>query len=446
MYDKVYSNKKRGVYMEKYEIKSIGNGKIEFNCVQAQGECKQLDFNNISSLCQFLNDNIDGLDQFNIDIFKRNVYIRWHERDGQTHRVRSAELQFTKEVLIDDEFTKILDEVHAEFVMQSTALSVLKGIALHKVLSNSDYRIEHIYDYIKIIEGIYRKAGRIVTFGNAEADEKLLNLMKTKKHIICQKLEKDSAANNTAKGWLSKFGRAKSMVNEICFDEFYEAMSKKIEKRRFEVHWKDELIKIIAADLDYMKAHPELDYGYFYDELKFLMNIVTDTEVMDVVNLLKSLAYLEVEIYSIKSDGLGLKTKIDSPINRETILNRLKLMHYIELLGSHRDDYLERLLRLVDTVMETPFHGCEEELARLNRIVIDYASEFLNHLTKVRELDLQRLDEIAEEGRKEQETIERRLDTAKKYDELCGLLDEMEMHMRVDPIMMTTDQSMTMPF
>lgn len=330
--------------------------------------------------------------------------------------------------------------------MQSTALSVLKGIALHNVLSNSDYWIEYIYDYIKIIEGIYRKAGRIVTFGNEEADEKFLNLMKTKKHIICQKLEKDSAANNTAKGWLSKFGRAKSMVNEICFDEFYEAMSKKIEKRRFEVHWKDELIKIIAADLDYMKAHPELDYGYFYDELKFLMNIVTDTEVMDVVNLLKSLAYLEVEIYSIKSDGLGLKTKIDSPINRETILNRLKLMHYIELLGSHRDDYLERLLRLVDTVMETPFHGCEEELARLNRIVIDYASEFLNHLTKVRELNLQRLDEIAEEGRKEQETIERRLDTAKKYDELCGLLDEMEMYMRVDPIMMTTDQSMTMPF
>lgn len=101
--------------MEKYEIKSIGNGKIEFNCVQAQGEYEQLDFNNIFSLCQFLNDNIDGLDQFNIDIFKRNVYIIWHERDGQTHRVRSAELQFTKEVLIDYEFTKILDEAHAEF-------------------------------------------------------------------------------------------------------------------------------------------------------------------------------------------------------------------------------------------------------------------------------------------------------------------------------------------
>jgi len=432
--------------MEKYEIKSTRNRKIEFNCVQAQGECKQLDFDSISSLREFLNHNVFGLDQFNLDILKRSVYIRWHERDGQIHRVRSAELQFAKEVLKDDEFMKILNKVDAKFRELSSVLSILRGIALDNVLSNSDYWIEYIYDYIEIIEGIYRKSGRIVTFGNKEADEKLLNLMKAKKHIICQKLEKDSTANSTVKGWLSKFGRSKSMINEIYFDEFYEAMSTEIEKRKSKLHWKDELIKIIGADLDYMETHSELNYGYLYNKLKAFMNIVTDTRVMDVVDLLKSLAYLEVEIYSIKSDGLGLKTKTDSPINRETILNRLKLIPYIELLGPHRDEYLEFLLRLVDTVVETPFHGCEEELARLNRIVIYYASEFLNHLAKPKKLNSQRLNEIVEEGRKEQEAIERRLNTAKKYDELCGLLDDLEMHMRVDPIMMTTDQSMTMPF
>lgn len=75
--------KKRGLY-GKIRNKAYSRWKIKFICVRAQGECKQLDFDSISSLYQFLNDNIDGLDQFNIDILKRNVYIRWYERDGQT--------------------------------------------------------------------------------------------------------------------------------------------------------------------------------------------------------------------------------------------------------------------------------------------------------------------------------------------------------------------------
>lgn len=168
-----------------------------------------------------------------------------------------------------------------------------------------------------------------------------------------------------------------AILQQILANEIENSKRKNFDENSF--------CNLISQDICYVSKRPSLNSRELLEQLNSLEKSFKDSmssgEEVDIGKYLLALAYLEIDIYSQES-GLETKLTVDCPFDKANILSRLKM---IGLDSDYKkDSMLASLMETVNKITSYPFIGCEAELARLNRIAIEYTIETLEHLQPIR--------------------------------------------------------------
>ena len=478
--------------MEKYSLTFSKDGRIDCVCNRGEIGCPCLDFTDTQSLIEFLKERIISFDEFTFD--QEGINITWHEKNDGAHILRSAKLS------LDPYLWAIIDadicNIHQKYRRHREALDFLKARCREELRKgNYLYDNDVLLSYCEYTLKVYLDYGKTDTLYDKESDKLFLDFLKNnrEKFIDCKykkiseeenEINKKDMKINAFTGGINgaliallihsplyliiavlgvsitsaicqeHFNKSRNIEIKACkdiisvYDELTDSLDENIkagiDKSSYE---HEEFYNFIKQDIDYMNAHSSEDYADLLVQIEKLQTAYTkdvlERRNIDIYHYLLALAYLEIDIYS-KETGVGLKSEYVCPLNRETIIQRLRLMGFNDLMSSNEDVHLKTLLESVDRIIDTPFIGCEAEVARLNRIAIDYAEEALKHLCQESDFDVTKIDAVIEESHDEASFIANKLQIARKYDELCSLMDDLNAHLAVDPNM-HLEQGMTLP-
>lgn len=485
--------------MEKYSL-SLRKGRLTLSndrktdCVCNRGEigCQRLNFKNTGALYDFLQKRISSFDEFEVN--QKGIFITWHEKNDETHLVRSARIEFSPDLsplIMDD-----INNIQSQYRKHREATDTLKA-RCREELQKSNLLNDNpvLSSYCDFIIKVYSFCGKTETLYDEADNKKFLDFLTAYCDNFIQKEEEKvreeekNSRDQSRKICLligctigglavvlipSLLCLAVSIPGEVLVSGFYlyqreKKYDKKMEQckkkaseyqsftenlkvsmtstKSHQLFDKKEFLNFINQDVDFMNAHSCEDYTDLHAQIEKLRMSYTkeilEGQTIDINKYLLALAYIEIDIYS-KETGIGLKSECDCPICGETILRRLNLMGIDKFIDYTQDAHLTTLLESVDRILKTPFIGCEAELARLNRIAIDYVQEVLKHGRQDEEFDANKIDDIIREGQNENSTIADRLQNAERYQYLCNLLDDMSAHLTVDPNM-NIDKGFTLP-
>lgn len=482
--------------MEKYFVSKSMLDEINWKCTKRPHKVKPLFFTNLKSLYTFLKNNMQSLDDFQLS--ENSIYLSWYEKDGKEINYRTAKIVFDEDTM-DSVYNRFLD-IYTDYICYRdshnfTKKRVSDTFESTSIFSDSD--IEMIERYCKEVIESYRQCGRIDSLGDKRLDRKLINFLKGRKEqILSEKYHKKTEQKGESRTRDFLFGGSLGLIGSLIakqvlnlpanfafifnivfvvagaviragvkivkanrqarksiaeYEEYGNIIQDLIERYEYQIrnNFQNDSYdlnlfhELIEKDLAYMNNSENSFFGAYPLQIGQLYEFFKEEYTRgnaDIAKYLIELAHMEIDIYS-KSDGLGTKPNIACPIDKESILKRLELLGFDEDLIS-KDPFLTPLFETVTRITETPFVGCEGELSRLNRIAIEYASEVCQHMEQ-RETIAGKLDDIYEAVLAEQQVVAKRIERAKKYSELCALLDDMETHLKVDPKMNSTEMTGT---